>query len=139
MRLAFLAITTFLAGTGAAGVKLGLIPMPVPEVTLQAIRALGGDPEKVTSGEINPIRAAYDVVVKQITAPDNPERLGLRTSPVPTPDFSAVQKLMAKPPPNMQNGFPSSIGLQAQQFNNRMEDLRNYARNPGGWHGAPPQ
>ena len=23
-------------------------------------------------------------------------------------------------------------------FNQRMEDMRNYARNPAGWHGAPP-
>ena len=32
----------------------------------------------------------------------------------------------------------AGIDAQNQQFNRRMEDMRNYARNPGGWHGVPP-
>jgi len=31
-----------------------------------------------------------------------------------------------------------NIANQTRQFNQRMEDMRNYARNPAGWHGAPP-
>jgi hypothetical protein len=27
---------------------------------------------------------------------------------------------------------------QTRLFNQRMEDMRNYARNPAGWHGMPP-
>jgi len=31
-----------------------------------------------------------------------------------------------------------NIANQTRLFNQRMEDMRNYARNPAGWHGAPP-
>jgi hypothetical protein len=31
-----------------------------------------------------------------------------------------------------------NIVNQNRLFNQRMEDIRNYARNPAGWHGAPP-
>jgi hypothetical protein len=37
-----------------------------------------------------------------------------------------------------QSGFTSSILTQVQQNNARMQDLAAYARNPAGWHGAPP-
>jgi hypothetical protein len=31
-----------------------------------------------------------------------------------------------------------NIANQNRQFNQRMEDMRNYARNSAGWHGMPP-
>jgi hypothetical protein len=31
-----------------------------------------------------------------------------------------------------------NIANQTRLFNQRMEDTRNYDRNPAGWHGAPP-
>jgi hypothetical protein len=31
-----------------------------------------------------------------------------------------------------------NIANQTRLFNQRMEDIRNYAHNPAGWHGAPP-
>lgn len=31
-----------------------------------------------------------------------------------------------------------SIANQTTRFNQRIEDVRNHARNPAGWHGAPP-
>jgi hypothetical protein len=31
-----------------------------------------------------------------------------------------------------------NIANQTRLFNQRMEDMRNYAKNPAGWHGAPP-
>jgi len=31
-----------------------------------------------------------------------------------------------------------NIANQTRLFNQKMEDIRNYARNPAGWHGAPP-
>ena len=30
-----------------------------------------------------------------------------------------------------------SIANQTTRFNQHMEDIRNYARNPAGWHGRP--
>ena len=31
-----------------------------------------------------------------------------------------------------------NIVNQNRLFNQKMEDMRNFARNPAGWHGAPP-
>jgi hypothetical protein len=31
-----------------------------------------------------------------------------------------------------------NIANQNRLFNQRMEDMRNFSRNPAGWHGAPP-
>jgi len=84
------------------------------------------------------IRAAYDKVTQDIVAPNPSARLDFHATSVAAPDFSAVNNLIAKPLPGTQDGFASNIATQNQQFNNRMEDLRNYARNPAGWHGAPP-
>jgi hypothetical protein len=38
----------------------------------------------------------------------------------------------------MQRLNGQNIINQNRLFNQRMEDMRNYARNPAGWHGAPP-
>jgi hypothetical protein len=47
------------------------------------------------------------------------------------PRFSLDSREMARI-----NG--ENIVNQTRLFNQRMEDMRNYARNPAGWHGAPP-
>ncbi len=141
MRFELLAVSIFVAGTGAAGVKLGIVP--VPDQMVQAVHALGGDLAQIKSVEINPIRAIYDNVMRQVTSPEDSsarlERLGFQGSAVPTPDFSAMQNAMSKLPAGIPNGFGANIAAQTQQFNNRMEDMRNYARNPAAWHGPPPQ
>lgn len=38
----------------------------------------------------------------------------------------------------MQRLNAQNIVNQNRLFNQKMEDMRNYARNPAGWHGAPP-
>jgi len=38
----------------------------------------------------------------------------------------------------MQHLNGQNIVNQNRLFNQKMEDMRNYARNPAGWHGAPP-
>ena len=40
--------------------------------------------------------------------------------------------------PNMQRLNAQNIVNQNRLFNQKMEDMRNYASNPAGWHGAPP-
>jgi hypothetical protein len=141
VRFEILAVSIFVAGTGAAGVKLGIVP--TPDQMVQAVRALGGDPAEIKSVEINPIRAIYDNVMRQVTSPEannaRLESLGFHGSAVPPADFSAMQNAMSKPLPGAPNGFGANVAGQTQQFNNRMEDLRNYARNPAAWHGPPPQ
>lgn len=140
MRLALMAVTVFLAGTGTAGMKLGIIP--IPDQMAQAVHALGGDPSQLSSLHMNPIRVVYDYVVRQVTAPEDSnarmERLGFHASPVLTPDFTAMQKLMVTPLPPIQNNFGANIAAQNKQFNDHMEDLRNYGKNPAAWHGPPP-
>jgi hypothetical protein len=141
MRFELLAVGIFVAGTSAAGVKLGVVP--IPDQMAQAVRALGGDPSQLKTVEINPIRAIYDSVMRQVTNPEDNtarlDRLGFHGSAVPPADFSAMQNAMSKPLPGVPNGFGANIAAQTQQFNNRMEDLRNYGRNRAGWHGPPPQ
>jgi hypothetical protein len=38
----------------------------------------------------------------------------------------------------MQRLNGQNIVNQNRLFNQKMEDMRNFARNPSGWHGAPP-
>jgi len=38
----------------------------------------------------------------------------------------------------MQRLSAQNIVNQNRLFNQKMEDMRNFARNPAGWHGAPP-
>ena len=141
MRFALLAVATLVAGTGAAGVQLGIVP--VPDQMARAVRALGGDSGQTGRVEIKPIRTIYDEVLREVTAPDDSAtRIGLKASPVPTvlpPDYAAIQKWVhpTLPPIEKFNVGPS-IAAQTKQFNDHMEDVRNFARNPGGWHGAPP-
>jgi hypothetical protein len=84
------------------------------------------------------IRTAFNNVARQVVLPHSSASLDFHGTPMPPADFSAINNLMAKPLPSGQDGFASNIVTQNQQFNERMEDLRNYARNPAGWHGAPP-
>src|SRR5208283_1311564 len=99
MRFELLAVGIFVAGTGAAGVKLGIVP--VPDQMVQAVHALGGDLAQLKTIEINPIRAIYDNVMRQVTNPEDSnarlERLGFHGSAVPPADFSAMQNAMSKP------------------------------------------
>lgn len=85
------------------------------------------------------LRVAYVNVAQQVNSPDASARLDFHGTAVPPADFTAVNNSMSKTMPDTQNGFAANVVSQNQQFNNRMEDLRNYARNPAGWHGAPPQ
>jgi hypothetical protein len=39
---------------------------------------------------------------------------------------------------DIERSVAAGMDAQNRQFNQRMEDMRNYARNPGGWHGVPP-
>jgi len=129
----------FLVGTlsaGAIGVKQGVIPLP--NQMAQAIRALGGDPAQVKDININPV-AAYNRVLPEILKGHTPEELGLQVRPViiPPGSFSGLKSTTINP--NLgQNGFTSSMLSQIQQNNVRMQDMASFARNPAGWHGAPP-
>ena len=136
MRIALLAIGTLVAGTGA-GVNSGVFP--IPPQTLQAIRALGGDPSQLKTIEVAPIRAVYDNVARQIATPEDPRaRLGYPGPVVVEPNVSAMGTFVNRPLPGVPNGLGANVAAQTRQFNDRMRDLRAYAGNPAAWHGAPP-
>ena len=134
MRLALVALVV--AGSGAAGVRSGLIPIPAQMA--QAISAFGGDPSALTHIQIKSLRETYDDVQRKIAAGQDAAKLGFQTSAVPTPDFSTTLQHLGKPLPDFQNNLGANAAQQTRQFDEHMQDLRNYARNPAGWHGAPP-
>jgi hypothetical protein len=106
----------------------------------QAARALGLDLSGFTIADLNPIRAAFDLVKTRVQAGTTPEDLGFHGSPVvvtmpdpknwPGPSFTLD--------PSQRNGWAQTAAQQTRAFNNHMEDIRNYAHNPAGWHGVPP-
>jgi hypothetical protein len=121
----------------AAGAALGMSTNA--SLRSQAIASAGIDPAKFSVADLNPIRAAYDYVAAEIAKPKTPESLGFAPSqPIgPFVDLAGVGAGF-KLDTNWQKMWGASIAQQNQRFNNRMEDVRNYARNPTGWRGAPP-
>ena len=138
MRLALLfAATKAASGTWAAGTATGFLPMPGQ--MLQAITALGGDPAKVSVGTINP-RQSYSDVMRKVTTSRGEPPAGFHPSTVTVPSgsFSAMTTPSVNADTIAKNGFNARILSEMQQNNQRMQNMTNYARNPAGWHGAPP-
>lgn len=122
---------------GAVGVTQGFIPLPAQLV--QAIVALGDDPTRVRTGPVNPDDAS-NRALPQIINGTTPEEVGPHGSAatIPRGSFHGVNNSAANTGANGQPAFASSLLSQVQQNNLRMQDTANYARNPAGWHGAPP-
>ena len=140
MRLMLLLVGTVSAG--AIGLTQGIIPIPTQMA--QAITALGGDPAQIRPTQtrnvnLNPVEA-YNKVLPQILNGRSPADLGFKGTAVTIPpgSFRGMNDATVNPGAIGQNGFTSSIQSQVQQNNIRMQDMANYARNPAGWHGAPP-
>ncbi len=105
--------------------------------TFQAVAALSTDLKDFRISDINPITRIYQQVMAKVSS-------GRPGVTLPTaPAWSQIT------PPNLNMGFKidgqeirrwngQNIVNQTRLFNQRMEDQRNYARNPAGWHGAPP-
>ncbi len=122
-----------LAG-GAAGMVL-----PSLQIS-QAARQFSNDFAVTPLAALNPIRAAYDTVKASIQTGMTPDQLGFHAaSPLvlTMPDPNKWQGVALTLSPGMQKGW-ATVDAQARQFNNRMQDMRTYARNPAGWRGAPP-
>ncbi len=134
MRLALVAL--IVAGSGAAGVHSGIIPIPAQMA--QAIHALGGDPSVLKHIQIKSLRETFDDVQRDITSGHDPAKRGFQASTVPTPDFNPAFKNFDKPLTAFQTNVGANTAQQMRQFDEHMQDMRNYARNPAGWHGAPP-
>jgi hypothetical protein len=140
MRFGFLVVGAAAVGALSVTAVQGLVS-PAAQ-SLSVTRALGFDPLKVhfTLADLNPLRLIYDEEMADIARGHTPAELGFPASkpigrfvmPSATPGFKFDDAEMART-------RGSSIVQQNQQFNNRMDDIRNYAQNPAGWHGAPPR
>jgi hypothetical protein len=94
-----------------------------------------------TIADLNPITVAYDTVETKIQIGTTPEDLGIHPPPplnLTTPDIKAWQGEGSTPSLGPQNGWAQNAPSQTTPFNNRMEDMRYMARNPGGWRRATP-
>jgi hypothetical protein len=108
----------------------------------QTTRQLAEQIERNPVVELNPLAWAYDTVKAKIQRGVTPTELGIPASPpfnFTMPDAKAWQGIGSTTlNPAFTDGWARTVATQPMQFNDRMENLRNYAHNPGGWHGAPP-
>jgi hypothetical protein len=128
------------AATGALSVGAVRTMAPPNAQMFQAVRALGGNLADVKLDDINPLKAYADVKQK-ITSANFGGSINVG-SPVTVQwpklgDMSLSSKLQIDPAA-MQKAMAASAASRIQQNLNHMEDVRNFARNPAGWHGAPP-
>jgi hypothetical protein len=122
-----------IAGAIAAGAVIGEgIMVAQTGQTFHAVAALSADLKDFKISDINPITRIYQQVMAKVVS----GRPG-----VTLPQAAAWPHIT---PPNLNMNFKfdgqeiRNIFNQTRLFNQRMEDQRNYARNPAGWHGAPP-
>jgi hypothetical protein len=94
---------------------------------------------KFNVADLNPLRAVFDWERQRIQAGESPDQLGFKTSKMtlapfvmPAPAFNFNNG------PYTGNGIYSGMAYQIHQNDQRMQDWRNYANNPAGWHGPPP-
>jgi hypothetical protein len=136
MRLAILVVGGL--GIGALSVGGARTFVPPHAQMFQAVRALGGNLADIKIADINPLKA-YDEVKRKITSGDFGAR-DFPTAPVQWPKIGevAVGGNFQFDQAAAQRGIAAGIVSRTQQDLRHMEDLRNYGRNPAGWHGAPP-
>jgi hypothetical protein len=92
--------------------------------------------------DLNPLRFIYDEVMKQATSNTNRASFAVGT-PMPQIDWSKIPGMNSNfntefSSANMARINGENIANQNRLFDDRMQDMRNYANNPAGWRGAPP-
>jgi hypothetical protein len=108
------ALTVLIALTGAvvSGMHSGIIP--IPDQMRQAVLGLGGDPAQLKNLDIRSIRATYDSVMRQVTAPGGTTRAGFQAAVVPTP--------APVPLPTVYSGPTARIVTPTQPFDDHVRD-----------------
>jgi hypothetical protein len=128
--------------TASGALSVGAVRTMVPQNAqmFQAVRALGGNLADIKIADINPLKA-YEQVKQKITSGDfgAPRDFGA-SAPVQWPKLgdAALGANFQFDQAAAQRGIAAGIVSRTQQDLRHMEDLRNYGRNPAGWHGAPP-
>jgi hypothetical protein len=126
-----------IAAAIAVGAVIGKGIMMTQAGQAFAVAGLSADLKDFRLSDINPITRIYQQVMAKVSS----GRPG-----VTLPSAPAWAHMT---PPNLNTGFKfdgeemrrlnaQNIVNQTRLFNQRMEDQRNYARNPAGWHGRPP-
>ena len=128
-----------IAAAGIAALAGGAAAAFLPAAQIsEAARQLSNSGYSIA--DLNPIRAAYDVVKTRIQIGTTPEQLGMHASP-PLKfaiDPDTWQALTSTPVSGIPNGWAQNVAARTNALNARMEDVRNFARNPSGWRGAAP-
>lgn len=130
-----------IAGACVGAAAAFALPMSVVQSASSTIETVGAAAGHIPHdlADLNPIRLAYDAVMQRVREGNTPEQLGFKSSSVTIKPFA-----MATAPFDFHhdgysgNGIYSGMAAEIGQNNRRMEDMRRYAQNPTGWHGAPP-
>ena len=136
-------VVLVIAATGTGALSAGAIQTMFPQTkhTFDAVWALGGDTSRIQFqlSDLNPVKA-YEDVKRKITSGDYGAPINFGSSPK-FPSVSFDPTMLRPKSYDIQFGkdaFARSINSQMNQNYRRMQDLNAYARNPMGWHGAPP-
>jgi hypothetical protein len=142
LRFEFL-VAAVAAGGIVVGTAVETLASRSPQIFASA-QPPGGVPTKITFSlaDLNPLRLIYDEVMKEVTSGRNSASFAVGT-PVPQQDWSKFPSMNSNfstefSAENMARINGENAANQIREFNNRMQDMRNYANNPAGWHGAPP-
>jgi hypothetical protein len=115
-----------------------------PAQSLAAVQPQTATPTKTTFSlaDLNPLRLIYDEVMQQVTNNASRPSFAIGT-PVPQADWSKFPSMNSQfgtefSAANMARMNGENAANQIRAFNDRMQDMRNYANNPAGWHGMPP-
>lgn len=140
-------VVLVVGGAAAGALAVGAERMMVPQNSqmFQAVRALAGNVTSIKLADLNP-RKAYDEVMRKVTSGSLSNSFNFGTSApgiASSPSFSKVGNLglggkLQIDEASFKRAWASGIASQIQQNNRRMQDMSTYARNPTGWHGAPP-
>jgi hypothetical protein len=131
------------AGGIVVGTAMATLTPGLPQ-TFAAAQPQSGGPAKISFSlaDLNPLRLVYDAVMKQATSGDNSASFAVGApmapidwSKIPTMNSNFGSEFSAA---NMARINGENLANQTRAFNDRMQDMRNYANNPAGWHGMPP-
>jgi hypothetical protein len=132
----------------AGGLVTGVLIQPL---LAPATNAPPPAPDKVPTeihysmADLNPLRLVYDMVMQKVASGDNAARFAVG-KPV-TADWTAMNRYVEQHDAEFNSEFSpdrmaringEAAADRIREFNNRQQDISNYARNPAGWHGAPP-
>jgi hypothetical protein len=84
------------------------------------------------------VGAAYHYVEQRIASGANPVLFPAAPVTLTAINPDSLKSEFTFDPREEQRWNGDRIANQTRLFNQHMEDIRNYANNPAGWHGAPP-